>query len=211
MLLRMERRIVRIIQSLAACLLIGACSSAAHAIPIVSLVPNDLNAVQGDTIDLDLLFRGGEGELLGAYDLSLDWDPSLLSLLSVAFDTFLDGPADSIAGYAIGSGSLSIFEVSLGALANQTGFDAFRLASLTFAALDSGVALIGFSIDGVQVLSNELGIDYAEFSLNGAQVSTAPPPVSVPEPSSFALMLAAGIAALAIARTRKQPRNARTV
>jgi hypothetical protein len=191
--------VTKIIRSFLACLLIGGVA-AAHAVPILSIVPADVDAVEGDTIALDVLVGGLDGEFIGGYDLSLGWDPGLLSLLGVVFDTFLDGPSDSITLHDIGPASLSVFEVSLGALVNQTGFDAFRLFSMSFATLGSGVATVLFSADGVQLLSNELGEGYADFGLNGAQISTTPPPVSVPEPPTFALL---GLALGALVGSRR--------
>lgn len=181
----------KIIKTVAAGLILGS-ASVASAIPVLSIVPNGAPTV-GDPVALNVQVDGLDGEWIGAYDLSLGWDPMLLSLSSVGFGSFLDGPADSIAGYDAGAGFLSIFEVSLGFLANQNGFDGFSLFSLTFAPLGSGVASVVFVPTGFQVLSNELGEAYSDFGRVGIEVPVSPP-VSVPEPSSLALLLAGVVA-----------------
>jgi hypothetical protein len=195
-----EKAMRGIFRLLFACTAVGG-TSAAQALPIVSVVPASSSVVAGQSVAVDVRVSGLDNELIGAYDLSLGWDPSLLSLTSAAFGDFLDGPADSLSGTDAATGSLGIFEVSLGALANQTGSGAFSLFSLSFMTLQSGAASIFFPGAGVELLSNEIGEPYAEFSLVGALLSIEAPPTPVPEPSILALFVS-GVFAVRATRRR---------
>jgi hypothetical protein len=176
--------------ALCACLLLGGASTA-YAIPVVLVVPSGVSAVVGDSVGLSVQVSGLDGEYIGAYDLSFAWDDSLVSLTSVAFGPYLDGPADSLSGADIGVNSLSIFEVSLSALANQTGFGSFDLFLLNFLTLAPGAASI---LPTGGILSNEFGEAYASFGLGGSTISLVSP-TPVPEPASLGLLLF-GVAAL---------------
>lgn len=183
------------------CSLLVSSIGVANAIPIVNVVPTSASVTEGDTTSIDVLVSGLDNELIGAYDLTLAWDPSLLSLTNVTFDTFLGGPLDSIAGFDSASGSLGIFEISLSGLSNQLGLSQFRLFSLDFSTLEVGLAAI--SISGVtEILSNELGEEYQDWGIQNASlqiIAATLPPTSVPEPASLSLLLT-GLAGTLVAR-----------
>jgi hypothetical protein len=182
-------------------------SGASQAVPMIEIVPATSTVTVGDLVSVDVMVSGLVDEYVGTYDLTLAWDSALLALQGVAFDVFLDGPADSLASFVAGPGTVSVFEVSLGMLLNQSGNGAFRLFSLTFDALAAGSASLAFSGDVVQLLGDALGAGYGEVALSPARVSIEPRGgASVPEPGPLALMLV-GLAALAGRSSRRVRRG----
>lgn len=177
-----------------------------QAVPMVAVVPSASNVTVGDQTSVDVVVSGLNDEYVGAYDLTLEWDSGLLVLQGVAFDVFLDGPADSLTDVVAGPGTVNVFEVSLAGLLNQTGSGSFRLFSLTFNALAAGTASLGFSSNAVQLLGDADGVGYTDVAMSSARFTIEPRGASVPEPGSLALMLA-GLAALAGRSSRRASRG----
>jgi len=89
---------------------------------------------------------------LGAYDLNLGFDPTILSFNSIIFgdQLALAGPGSSIAGFAISTpGLVNVFEVSLipTPILNDTQTAGFDLFTLTFDTLDLGLSPLDLSIN----------------------------------------------------------------
>lgn len=175
------------------CALLAGSIGVANAIPVVSVVPSASQVAEGATTRVDVIVSGLDNEFIGAYDLNLTWDAPLLSLAGVTFDSFLDGPADSIFGSVDAPGSVNVFEVSLAGLTNQLGLSEFRLFSLDFTGLESGYAAI--SIAG-GILSNDVAVEYLAWESRGANLV-------VPEPATLGLLLMGIAGAVAGRRTRK--------
>jgi hypothetical protein len=158
----------------------------AQAVPVIGLQPAVSTVTVGDTFSVDVVVSGLANEYLGAYDLTLGWDGGLLALQGVTFDVYLDGPADSLAGYADGAGTVNVYEVSLGTLANQTGNGSFRLFSLSFGAIGAGATALSFTS---LLLSDALGGEYVGAGFENGRVSVASAPTGVPEPGALLLLL----------------------
>ena len=185
------------------CAFAASCTTA-NALPIVNLVPTSASVTEGTAARVDVLVSGLEDEFIGAYDLTLGWDASLLSLDAVTFDTFLDGPLDSLNGFETVAGALSIFEISLAGLTNQAGLSEFRLFSLDFSTLSAGLAALSLSGD-TQILSNEFGVEYEGFGIRSTSLqitAVTEPPTSVPEPASVSLLLIGLAGTLGLRRRR---------
>ncbi len=113
----------------------------------ISLEPSTQDSVVGSTVFLDIMASGLQ---LGSFDLTISFDPLLLSATGVEFDTFLGSP-DSIQTSSLGFSSVNLAEISLvtdpaALIAIQPG--TFRLAQLEFEALLPGVTTVSFS-DGL--------------------------------------------------------------
>src|SRR5262249_28045824 len=122
--------------------------------------PSTLTASVGDMILTNVsvtLAPEDAGSLLGAFALTVNWDPALLSLADTTFDIYLDAP-DSLQDVSPGTGTVTVSETSFGALTNQTSPGTFRLFQLALTALQPGSTPLTF---GDALLSDEIGGDLA--------------------------------------------------
>lgn len=180
-------------------------SQAAHAI-LISLDPADQEVALGDMLSVDLTISGlGEYESvsLGAYDLDILFDPSILVFDSVVFGSALDiwGFGTNVAdAYIAGSGVLDIFEISFDFEEDLNLYQpgSFTLATLTFGTIGSGTSFLNTSIDALVDASGwiSLGSDVENASIS--VVAAAP----VPEPATL-LLITSGLAGIGIFRRKK--------
>ncbi len=183
----MKANAMKLITRVLSCAILMGSVGAANAIPVVSVVTTEASST------VDVVVSGLNNELIGDYDLTVNWDAAFLSLSNVTFDIFLDGPLDSISGFAPVAGSVGVFEVSLlSILSNQLGLSEFRLFSLDFSAVTAGTSAI--SIAG-GILGNEFGGKYQTWDVRNGTLA-------VPEPASLGLLLMALAAAFAVRRLR---------
>lgn len=175
--------------------------ASAHAAFIEMRAPSSVEV--GNQASIEVWADGLDDEFIGTYDLTVDFDPLLVSFVGVDFGIGLDGPGDSVTGVLPGDGFVELFEVSFGFLDNQTGTDAFRLFTLTFATLAVGVADFSF---GFALVSDELGVELSLSGLFGASLNIASrePPIAVPEPGSAGLLLGLFGAGLLARRCRNR-------
>jgi hypothetical protein len=128
---------------------------------------------------------------LGAFDLGITYDASLLALQSFSFSNYLGYPTDSFTFGSIGSGLLSVQEVSFlpdAALASLQP-SAFSLLSMDFRTIGLGIGLISFQKAD---LSDGLGLSLSA-ELRQALVNVAQAPTPVPEPATWLLVSAGGL------------------
>jgi hypothetical protein len=161
---------------------------------IVSLTPSAAVVTEGDTFDLDLT---AVGIGLGAYDLTISYDPLLVAVdeALVTFDTHLGGPLNSLTFTSAGLDTLELGEVSfltdpadLAALQPGTGY---ALAHISVRALQAGIASFYFLATPYTVTSDYAGVDVAGVVFQGTSVEIDSPMdiPSVPEPLSGILLL----------------------
>lgn len=67
-------------------------SSPLSASPMLVFQPTATTLDLGDTINVDVIATGLDGRYVAAYDVTVGWDDSVLSLRDIAFDRFLGGP-----------------------------------------------------------------------------------------------------------------------
>lgn len=151
--------------------------------------PSSPSVAVGSPVAVDVFAVLGTGEQIGAFDITAAWSDSLLSLDSVSFDTYLDGPADSIQDVIPGTGSVSVTEVSLATLDNQIGQTEFRLFRLNLTGAAPGTSGLDFT---AAVLSDALG---APLSVTSVANSLTVEAAVVPAPAT-GFLLATGLGLL---------------
>ncbi|NGP53593.1 cohesin domain-containing protein [Thioalkalivibrio sp. XN8] len=163
---------------------------------LITAEPDATEGFVGDEFIVDVVIDP-VGELVGVFDIDVLFDPGILAFSGVVFDIFLDGPGDSIQEVELGSGVVSVFELSWSGLFNQDGAP-FRLFSLAFTALAAGSAQVGLDVI-------ELGDFFGDpliAETAGTRIDIRPrDPAAVPEPGALGL-LAVSLFLLSVSRRR---------
>lgn len=184
----------------AGCLLLSAASNATT---IINVSPNLQQANIGDTVSVNLTISGvntGAVPALGAYDISLSFDPSLLSFEVATFGSQLDihGLGD-VQTVTPSTGSVEIFEVSLYSANDLTMLQksSFTLGNIWFQTLAAGTSALTLSVNALaDANGNSLVANTENGSINIS---------SVPEPDGVQL-IATGLLFFGILRhTRARP------
>ena len=156
-------------------------SSLVHA-TLIELQPSPLPATTGDSISLNLVVSGLGMDSLGAFDISVGFDASVLSFTSYSFGNYLGNinlfeAIDTSAGVA--GGTVNVAEVSL---LSALGLDALQAGGFTLATLNFNVtnlalgAVTQLSVLSGPVLGDALGSPIAVTGLGSASVGTIPIP-----------------------------------
>jgi hypothetical protein len=166
----------------------------------LNITPDTQDAVVGNSFSANVVFDSqGKGLGLGAYNFDFAYDSSRLVFQSATFGSGLDVfGLGSLQATKTSTASINFYELSFDStadiLANQSS--AFTLVTLHFTTLATGSSTLGLT--GIS-LADASGADLA-FVTNSAQVNVA----AVPEPESYAMLLAGlGLMGL-IARRKKQ-------
>jgi hypothetical protein len=175
-------------------LLLALAPAGAGAITI-GLAPAVVTGTVGLAFDLDVVVSGlgdGVAPSLGAYDLDITFDPSLLAFDSSALSGALG--AGSLHSTIVTAGVVDLAEVSLLSPTQLDALqsDSFVLATLRFTPIAEGTSSLGFS---QAIAGNGFGAPL-EVTTGGARVVAEG---VIPEPSALALF---ALGALAIARKR---------
>lgn len=160
----------------------------------LTLEPGTTSVTVGANVDLKLVIRGlgmGTAPSLGAFDLNLTFDPSVLSYASV---TFGDGSlgnqlafnSSSVDGESVDTllGVLNLYSVSMDSESdlNDLQADSFVLANVRFLAVGAGLSAVSLSD---LVLSDAAGGTLDADSVLGSQVEVTRGTVTVPEGGIF--------------------------
>src|SRR5579871_5146363 len=126
--------------------------SALGATITLSIIPPPISVSTGQSVNFVVQISGhtpGIAPSVGAFDLTIGFNPNLLSPTSVVFGSFLGDPGllESLVSSSIMTSQVNVAEVSL---LPSTSLDAlqpatFSLATLTFVAKASGTASLGFT------------------------------------------------------------------
>lgn len=155
----------------------------------IDFLPTSNTASVGNSINIDIFISdlgNTSAPSLGAFDLNLNYDASILGFNSVVFGSGLDlFGFGTINGFSDLSGITNIFELSFDSESelNSLQLDSFLLASVSFNAIAAGNSLLSLS-----------GLDFADGAGDPLTIvaSTANVTVgsvtSVPEPSAIWLL-----------------------
>ncbi len=155
----------------------------------------------GSTITANIFLSGLGGSLdLGAFDISLSYNSSLLSLSSVSLGTGLNlgNPAQSSYSVSTPPGAVNTQEISFVApsILATSQPDDLVLFTVTFLGLANGISPFPFTkVD----LSDGAGGAFSPANISDGQIAV------VPEPATIGL--ASGLAALAFASWRRGARR----
>lgn len=175
----------------------------------LSFSPSSQTVSEGDRVDVEVLISDlgdGSAPSLGEYELSVDFDASLLDFESVVFgDPVLGnqlkiGFVEPINSFTEGTGTVNLVEVSFGfdfTFLDNNQASEFTLATLTFNALAPGGSNLDFSnVSLADGLGDPLTASLESGEVSVAAISPPTPPSKVPEPSVAFALVGLGIAAV---------------
>ena len=156
----------------------------------LAFTPSSASIGIGDAIDMGIVISGLENADLGAFDLNINYDSTILS-----FNTYSlgDGLGDIAAGDADdwsfgddGLGTINLAELSwLLDLSSQP--DTFTLATVSFTGTGTGTSPLSFSN---VILSDDLAGELIATTEGGSiSVSSGGGAAPVPEPATMFLMV----------------------
>jgi hypothetical protein len=201
-------------------LTLAAAQSMAQSEPEISISSETVSV--GGIATVDLSISGlGSGTQLGAYDLNIAYNPSIVSFNSALFGDPKLGDELNLEGYGTlsaaqsGSGTVEVQELSfdsIAALETQQA-SAFTLVQLSFDARAVGSSSLDLSINAVSdAYGDALTPGLSDGSITVKSSGTTAAPEIDPGHAAGALTLLAGSLAIARARMRRfvtQLRNPR--
>lgn len=169
----------------------------------ITIDPSSASVTAGDHVTATIK-ASGLGNLsapsLGAFDLTLNIDPGVLTFGSITFgDPGLGDLLGPVSGsfsdfsYNAGTGSLNFFSISLDAAVDVNALQPsqFILAVIDFVAVSSGTSGINF---GASVFADADGAGIVPDTIVGSSVVVAPGVAGVPDGGS----IPAGLAIVAV-------------
>ena len=192
---------IRTLRKLTATATLLLCMSATLATPI-TFEPTDSTVELGDQVSVAVMIAP-IGELIGTFDIAVNWDPAILTLAAVTFGTSLGDPDpfafETLTGVVGGGGTALISEVSL--LLDLTGLQdgsAFDLFTLIFDTTAIGTSALTF---GDLIIGDAFGLPLVNAPQPGSGVINVIERIAIPVPGTFALF-GLGLALLCATRTR---------
>ncbi len=166
---------------------------------VIAITPSTQIVSLGTQAMADVTITGlgsGTAPSVGTFDVSVEFDPSLLSFVSASFGDQLDILGfGSIQSVLPGVGIVNLFEVSLDTIddLNNLQSDEFVLATLTFDSLAPGTSPLTLTL-------NALGD--AQGQALAATVENGSVTIPTPEPGQF-LPIAALLLPIGICRSKR--------
>ena len=185
---------MKITKIVIASLILASISVTANATPILVVTPSETETTVGSQVTVDVSITNLLGELVGDYDLLLEFDDAILSYVDILFGTYLDGPLFSFQDVFPSPGSVEAYEISFDLLWNQDGYTNFSFFTLTFDVIGAGTTGLDLS---VFAMGDFFGDPLYPEIQNSSLTATA-----VPEPGTLTL-LALGLLGIASTRRRK--------
>ncbi|WP_427551953.1 cohesin domain-containing protein (plasmid) [Methylomonas sp. MS20] len=151
---------------------------------VIAVTPESQIVVVGSSAQFDLAVSGlndAATGALGSWDITLTYDPTLLSFQSASFGKQLDvlGLGSIQSTETPTANTVHIYEISLDSVADLSSLQqsAFNLASLTFTALSSGLTPLNLKLNA---LSDADGIPLTATFISGeAEITAVPLPSAV--------------------------------
>ena len=172
----------------------------------LSISPDTQSVSLGSPVSFAVDISGlGSGTALSAYDVSIGFDPTLLSYTQTNFGDPLLGDQLDLAKSGLNgpsatpsTGSVDLIEFSLDSTAtlNAQQAGSFTLATLSFDTLAAGTSALSLTVNS---LSDAYGNTIAYSSLNNGSVNI---PSAVPLPGGLLLFMS-GWSALLLAQRRR--------
>jgi len=182
----------------------GLLSAPTSAVAIViGFEPASLTPVLGESIDVDVVISGLESEspaeIVSAFDLEVQFNPSVLSPNSVSFGSFLGGLALFQSIDLSTSGVVDFAEVSLldDATLSALQPDTFTLATLSFDTLAAQISPLTLVINPPTNDIKGLNARVLPLDVRGGSVTVS----LIPEPGML-MLVAGGLAAVTLGRSR---------
>jgi hypothetical protein len=191
----------RCVRRVATALLWLTCIASAPSARALSIYLDPAQAVltAGDSTTTTVRVMGvgdGPSDAVGAFDVTLSWDPAVITLESVTFTDALGGASHALGSTTEGAGWVRLSAVSLlstAALAAGQGDD-LAIAVLSVRGLAPGITTL--APDGDALFGDARGV---KLPITGTAVASIQ---VVPEPASL-VSLGGGLAAYAALRRRR--------
>lgn len=199
-----------------ALILVTFASSSASAAIVFDPASKDVTV--GDSFSIDVVISGlgaGIAPSVGGFDLSVGYDPGIVTPTGVVFGPFLGDPLlfEALTGFGGAPGSLDFFEISLLPFFDLDALqpDSFTLATLLFDATGIGVTDLTFAAGlGGIALADAFGLELAPDFGPAAPITSAPKPGEdpvIPEPGTLVLFGSALGWYLCARGRQRQPRR----
>ncbi len=181
-----------------------------HAV-LLEFRPEDQMVLFGEQATVDVFLSEPAGNIIGAYDFFVNYDPNILSIDDIVFGSGLGDSADvlqsAINNSTAGSVNASALSFLFDLTALQDGVSDLYLFSITFDTLDLGTSLLNFeaNIAGIAggFVGDELGFSILLDSVGSGRIDVIGA-IAVSEPSP--LLLAFLVGSLILVRSRQRLR-----
>lgn len=189
-------------------LLLLASSALAASASTITFSPTSQTINLGASTTVDVLISGlSANQALGAFDLFVDSNSSIISATNVSFFSNLGNPNNEITGSTLSTGSTEGAETSLESTATLLGLQGsqpFSLFEVTYTGVGVGTSLLTLASSPEYLADGAGAILAAPTVVNGSITVLGKGGMSTtPEPSSLALLASGGGVIAAMLKRRR--------
>lgn len=177
-------------------LLIGSGALAANAATL-TFQPTSQTIALGSSTTVNVNVSGlSANQVLGAFDMFVLSNSSVLSATGVKFFSFLGDPGMELTGSTLASGSTNGAETSYEETPTLLGLQSaqpFSLFQVTYTGIGVGTSSLTlgsqlYLVDGAGTILDAPSVTAGSITVTGTGTQPPPPPSVVPEPSSLTLL-----------------------